>query len=168
MVPERWPEDFALETLYLPEAWFVHRVIDIDATAGTVLAEMDTNRLMLVAEQRELPGHPKHVPAAVVIQASGTMGQLYAVYALGLRATEGWVGFGTHITKARWGRIGHIGPPVTLHATCTRRRELWGTTFCDFTFRFTQLGEVVYQSQQTAAWKRVLPPDQGGQSPTRS
>ncbi len=164
-LPDRWHEIFEAETLYRPEGWCVHELLDVDLEARTVTARMDTTRLVLVAEQKVLPGHPNHLPAAAAVQASGTLGQLYAVFALNLKVSEGWVGFGTHITKARWGRLGLIGPPVDLRAECTRRRDLWGTIFCDFAFVFKQGGEVVYQSNQTAAWRRGDSP-QAGQSVT--
>jgi hypothetical protein len=150
-------DDFAREALYTPDGWFVHRVLDVDPDARRVVAEMDTTRLPLVGAQRALPGHPRHVPAAIAIQSTGTLGQLYAVYVLGLRVTEGWTGFGTHIHEARWGRMGEIGPPLELACTCTRVRRLWGTTFCDFAFDYRQQGERVYTSRQTAAWRRAEP-----------
>lgn len=146
--------DFEREALYTRDAWFVHDVLDIDPDAGQLTAQMHTDDLLLVSAQREVAGHAKHVPAAIAIQATGTLGQLYAVYVLGLRATEGWAGYGTHIHKARWGKAGRIGPPITLLCTCTRQRTLWSTRFVDFTFRFEQEGDVVYSSRQTAAWKR--------------
>ncbi|MCB9680947.1 MAG: hypothetical protein H6733_05695 [Alphaproteobacteria bacterium] len=153
-------DDFVHEALYDPSAWFVHRVLAVEPDAQRLVAEMDTTRLALVDAQRVVPGHPKHVPAAIAVQATGTLGHLYAVYALGLRTTEGWVGFGTHIHKARWGKMGRIGPPMWMEARCDRTRVLWGTRFCDFSFRFEQDGETVYTSRQTAAWRQ----DQAGQS----
>jgi hypothetical protein len=147
--------DFERESLYTRDAWFVHRLLELDVEGRRLVAELDTTRIgPLVDAQREVAGHPKHLPAAVVIQLTGTMGQLYAVYGLGLRPTEGWHGFGTHITKARFPRIGVIGPAVTATATCTRQRQLRGTWFCDFSFSLEQHGKPVYVSEQTAAWVR--------------
>jgi hypothetical protein len=154
------PEDFADEAMYGPEGWYVHRLLGVDKEARQVVAEIDTTRIdWLVGAQREVSGHQKHIPAAVVIQATGTLGQLYAVYALGLRATEGWAGYGTHIRQARFGRMGLIGPPVVATVTCTKQRQILGTWFCDFDFRFEQEREVVYASVQTAAWRRQAPVD---------
>lgn len=150
-----WLAELESEALYSPDGWFVHRVLSVDPEHHRVVAEMDTTRLgLLVDAQRPLPGHALHVPAALAIQATGTLGQLYAVFVLGLRVTDGWVGFGTHIHEARWGKIGLIGPPVVMTATCTRKRRLMGTWFCDFTYRYEQEGEVVYTSRQTAAWRK--------------
>lgn len=149
------PADFADEALYTQDCWYIHRLIEVDPTARRVVGEMDTQRIdWLVGGQREVSGHLKHVPAAVVIQATGTLGQLYAVYGLGLRATQGWAGYGTHIRQAKFGRMGVIGPPVIATVTCTRQRQILSTWFCDFDFRFVQDGEVVYASTQTAAWRQ--------------
>ncbi|MCB9665508.1 MAG: hypothetical protein H6732_15455 [Alphaproteobacteria bacterium] len=146
---------FAAEALYAPEAWFVHRVLSLDPEAGVLVAEMDTTALPLVPAQRVVPGHPQHLPAAVAVQATGTLGQIYAVTALGLRVSEGWVGYGTHIEQARWGRMGEIGPPIRLTTTLTRQRTMMGTRFAWFDFLFEQHGQWVYRSRQAAAWRRV-------------
>lgn len=158
------PEDplvaFAQESLYAPEAWFVHELLGVDPDARTLHAMMDTTRIgWLVEQQVVVPGHPVHLPAAVAVQCTGTLGQLYAVYGMGLTRAEGWSGFGTHIHKARFRRMGEIGPPIALQLTCTRQRTLMGTRFCDFDFVFTQAGEPVYESSQTAAWRQVELPD---------
>lgn len=149
------PEDFAAEAMYLPHGWFLNDLVAVDAPGRKVVATMDTTALgFLVDAQREVSGHELHVPAAVIIQATGTLGQLYAVYALGLRATEGWHGYGTHIKAARFGRMGRIGPPITATATCLKQRQLMGTWFCEFDLRFEQDGEAVYTSCQSAAWRK--------------
>lgn len=147
------PEDFAAESLYAPEAWFVHDVLELDA--DRVVALVDTTRLgPLVQAQRPWPGHARHFPGAVAIQVTGTLGQLHAIYGMGLRASEGWVGFGTHIHRARFPGMGEIGPPVQAALQATRKRQLRGTWFVDYDFRYTQEGRLIYESTQTAAWGR--------------
>ncbi|MCB9780696.1 MAG: hypothetical protein H6742_19165 [Alphaproteobacteria bacterium] len=149
------PEDFASECLYRPDAWFVHDLIELDRDGDRVVARVDTTRLgPLVDAQRVWPGHDKHFPGAIAIQITGTLGQLHAAYLAGLRATDGWFGFGTHIKKARFPRMGIIGPPVTTTLTCTRRRNFRGTWFFDYDFQYEQEGAVIYESTQTAAWGR--------------
>lgn len=151
-------DDFAPEAMYAPEAWFVHRLLRVDPASRTVEAELDTTAQdALVTAQREVAGHEKHLPAASVIQATGTMGQLYAVYALGLRATAGWSGYGTHIREARFHRMGVVGPPVHITLTCTRQRQMMGAWFCEFDFAFRQGDALVYTSKQSAAWRRRTP-----------
>lgn len=147
------PADFVDECLYTPEAWFIHDVLSIQEDA--VQAVIDTTRLgLLVDAQRPWPGHPRHLPGAVVIQATGTLGAIHAVYAMDMRPSQGWVGFGTHIRQARFGRMGTIGPPVQAELRVTKKRQFRGTWFFDYTFRFEQGGDLCYASEQTAAWVR--------------
>lgn len=146
---------FEAEALYARRAWFVSDVVAIDPDAGTLHATLDTTAIgWLVDAQVVVDGHPQHLPAAVAVQCTGTLGQLYAVYALGFSRADGWTGFGTHIHDARFRRMGEIGPPLDLRLACTRKRTLMGTVFCDFAFRFEQGGHAVYESKQTAAWRR--------------
>jgi hypothetical protein len=149
------PFDFEQESLYLPSHWYVHDVIEIDREAQRVVGVVDTTRLGdLVAAQRPWPGHQPHLPGAVAIQVTGTLGNLHAVYVLGLRPTQGWVGYGTHVNRARFWRMGLIGPPILAIATAQRSRQMRGTWFVEYAFRFEQQGEVVYESEQSAAWRR--------------
>ena len=149
------PDDFERESLYAPDQWYLHDVLELDESNHRVVGLLDTTRIGRVVEaQRPWPAHPKHLPGAVAIQMTGTLGNLHAVYLMGLRLTEGWVGYGTHVTTARFKKMGAIGPPILATATSTRRRHLRGTWFIDYTFHFEQEGELVYTSQQTAAWHR--------------
>lgn len=147
------PDDFIHECLYAPEAWFVHDLLEVDQEASRVRALVDTTRLgPLVDAQRAWPGHDRHFPGAIAIQVTGTLGQLHAVYCMGLRATEGWVGFGTHVKKARFPSMGKIGPPAIVEALSTRQRRIRGVWFVDYTFRYEQEGRLFYESEQTAAF----------------
>jgi hypothetical protein len=147
------PPDFADECLYGPDAWFLHDVrhLDRDRVEGIV----DTTRLgPLVDAQVPRRGHPRHVPGAVMVQLTGTLGNLHAVYALGLRVSEGWVGFGTHVRGVRFPSLGRIGPELMATACVTRVRVLRGRHFVDYAFRYEQEGRLVYESEQTAVWVR--------------
>jgi hypothetical protein len=147
------PPDYAEQALYAPDAWFVHDLIELDAEAGKVVGLVDTTRLgPLVDAQIVRPGHPKHFPGAVAVQITGTLGQIHAIYVLGLRSSDGWSGFGTHILDARFRKLGEIGPPVVATCHATRVRNLRGTRFIDYTFVFTQDDEPIYESKQRAAW----------------
>lgn len=149
------PADFDRHRLYAPRSSFVHDLIRIDADEHVVEAIMHTSDLgALVDDQIVRPAHPKHVPGAAMIQATGTLGALHAVYVLGLTAERGWAGFGTHIKDVRFGALGVIGPDVLLHAKATRHRQIRGTWFVDYSFRFTQGDKELYRSRQTAAWVR--------------
>ena len=139
--------------MYAKEAWFVHDLLTV--TPELITATTDTTKLgPMVDAQRPWPGHPKHLPGAVAIQITGTLGILHAVYGLNKRSTEGWVGFGTHIHTATFKGMGIIGPPVNLRGEITRVRPIRSTLFIDYTFSFTQEDRLLYVSKQTAAWQQ--------------
>lgn len=149
------PADFIHECLYEPSAWFLVDA-DLFPDEGRVVGICDTTRLgPLVDAQRTWPGHDKHLPGAVMIQITGTLGQLMSSYVLGLRATDGWVGFGTHIHDAKFSRLGKIGPIVTCEAKLETNRRFRDSRFTRIAFRFEQEGEDIYTSSQTAAWFRT-------------
>ena len=149
------PDDFERECLYDPSQWYVHDVLEIDVAAQRVVGVIDTARLGPIAlAQRQTPGHVPHVPGAVAIQVTGTLGNLHAVYVLGLRPSQGWVGYGTHVHGARFPRMAVIGEPVIAVATATRCRQMRGTWFLDYEFRFEQGGAPVFESRQSAVWNR--------------
>ncbi|MCA9494337.1 MAG: hypothetical protein KC621_30635 [Myxococcales bacterium] len=149
------PDDFEQESLYAPSQWYVHDVLEIDRDGDRVVALIDTNRIgELVEAQRPWPGHEPHLPGAVAIQVTGTLGNLHALYVLGLKASEGWVGYGTHVRDARFRKMGRIGPPIHATLTATRKRQMQGVWFVNYRFVFEQDGEPVYESEQTAAWRR--------------
>ena len=147
------PPDFAGECLYSEDAWFLHDLIELDEEKGIVVASLDTTKIgAMVDAQQPWPGHEKHLPGAVAIQMTGTLGNLHAVYCLGLRPSQGWVGYGVTVNKARFHRLAHIGPPVEARCEATRVRRLAGQVFVSYTFTFSQNGEPVYESQQMATW----------------
>lgn len=149
------PEDFAQESLYTPDAWYIHDVEVIDREAHRVVGICDTSRLTAWGDtQRPWGDHPRHVPAAVSIQMTATLAQLHVVYVLDRRCTDGWIGWGTHIKKARFPNAALLGPPVRAEVVATRVRSISGTLFVSYRFRFEQEGRVVYESEQTAAWTR--------------
>jgi hypothetical protein len=149
------PPDFAAECLYTPDQWYLHDLLEVAAEEGRVLARADTTRLgALVEAQVERPGHPRHVPGAVMVQMTGTLGNLHAVYVLGLRPSEGWAGFGTHVRNARFPSMGVIGPPLDVELKATRVRRVRGRTFVEYGFRFVQEGRDVYLAEHAAIWFR--------------
>ena len=150
------PPDFEDECLYTRARWFLHDVVTIDVEGGRVVASLDTTQLDTQVRTQVLwPGHEPHVPGAVMVQITGTLGNLHAVYVLGLRPTEGWYGFGTHIKSAKFPSIARIGPPAICTAHAVRVRSVRGTTFVEYDFRYEQEGRAVYESRQMAAWMRT-------------
>ena len=147
------PSDFAQECMYRQPWWFVHDVLELDEAANRVVAVMDTTQLGdQVAMQHLWPGHEPHVPAAVMVQATGVLGNLHAAYVLGLRPTQGWVGYGTKVENARFPAMGRIGPPVTMTLEARRVRKVRGRYFIDYVFTYEQDGEQIYCSEQSAVW----------------
>ncbi len=149
------PSDFHQQCLYGPEAWFLHDVSEIDVEARRVVGLVDTARLgVLVEAQQVLPGHPKHVPGAILVQLTGTLATLMSAYVLEMPRTEGWVGFGTHIHEARFPSLGEIGPPLQVACTAQSVRRFRGTTFVRYAYHYVQEGRDVYVAQHTGAWFR--------------
>lgn len=150
------PDDFEVESLYTPDQWYVDDVLEV--TKERVRAITDTSKMgAVVAAQKPWPGQPKHVPGILMIQITGTLGNIHAVYGLGLKMTEGWVGFGTHIHEASFRNLGEIGPPIELELVADKVKSVRGQTFGRYSFRFEQAGKLLYTSKQTAVWTRNVP-----------
>lgn len=147
------PPDFHTECLYGADQWFVHDLLALEPDPVRVVGLVDTTKLgPLVDSQVVTPGHPRHVPGAVMVQITGTLGNLHAVYILGLRMSDGWSGFGTHIRGAKFPSIGRIGPPMEVELTVKRQRRFRGRHFVEYAYRYTQEGRDVYLSEQAAIW----------------
>ncbi len=145
------PDDFEEQSLYTSDQWYVHDLIEVDE--HRVVAVTDTTKIGAIVEaQKPWPGQPKHVPGIVMVQITGTLGNLHAVYGLHLKMTEGWVGFGTNIHEARFRNIGTVGPPMKVTLEVQRMRRLKGQVFGTYTFVFEQGEKPIYQSKQTAIW----------------
>ncbi|WP_106087745.1 hypothetical protein [Enhygromyxa salina] len=150
------PELFTSESLYTPDQWFVHDIVETGERH--MVGICDTSELAshpLVVAQRSWPGQPKHVPGAIMVQITGTLGNIHAVTVLNLRMTDGWVGFGTNILDARFRGLGRIGPPLRCELKVEELRELKGQLFVTYEFRFGQEGRAIYKSRQRASWSRV-------------
>lgn len=150
-------EAFVADCPYAPEALLFDEILELDREAGRVVARMPTHdRLPFTALQRAHPErHPRHVSGAVMVHVTAMLGLAHAYFVLGLRHAEGWIGYGTHIDGARYGRLARIGPPLQLECRATQVRRIRGATYVRYAFRFEQEGEVVYESQQGAVFHRV-------------
>ena len=150
-----FPDDFASESLYTRDQWYIDEVVEI--SPERVVGICDTSKLAdspIVLAQKPWPGQPKHVPGIIMVQITGTLGNIHAVEALGLRMSEGWVGFGTNILSAKFRGLGEIGPPMRCELDVEDRRDIKGQVFVTYAFRYEQLGKVVYSSRQRASWMR--------------
>ncbi len=137
--------------LYKEEAFLVDEIVRMDAEAGLVEARMDTERpLPFAAAQRTGPNHPGHVSGAEIIMITGGLGCLHAWFFHGCRWDEGWAGFGNRIHRADFKRLARLGPPLELVSRETRKRVGARRVLLTYEFEFSQEGELVYKSEQTA------------------
>jgi hypothetical protein len=150
-------EAFVADCPYAPEALLFDEIVTIDREAGRVAARMPTHdALPFTALQRAHPErHPRHVSGAVMVHVTAMLGLAHAYFVLGLRHKDGWIGYGTHIDSARYGRLARIGPPLELECRATQVRRIRGATYVRYEFRFEQEGAVVYESRQGAVFHRV-------------
>ena len=151
--------DFVADCPYAPEAILFDEILEIDRGAGRLVARMPTHeRLPLTALQRVHPErHPRHVSGGLMIHITGMLGFAHGYFLLDLRYADGWIGFGTNIEEARYGRLATIGPPLLLECRATQVRRTRGSLYVKYAFHFEQEGAVVYESRQAAVWRRVGP-----------
>lgn len=148
---------FVADCPYAPEAILLEEILEVDRDASRLVASMPTREsLPLTEHQRVDPErHPLHVAAGVMVHLTGMLGFAHAYFVLDLRQADGWVGFGTNIQDARFGRLVTIGPPLRAECRGTQMRRIRGTLYVKYAFRFEQDGAVVYESRQAAVWRRV-------------
>jgi hypothetical protein len=149
--------EFVADCPYRPEAIFFDEIIERDGENGRLVARMPTHENLPLTElQRAHPvRHPRHVSGGLLVHVTGMLGFAHAFYFLGLRHAEGWIGYGTHIHRARWGRLARIGPPLLLEVRGMQVRRIRGSVYVRYAFHFTQEDEAVYDSEQGAVWQKV-------------
>jgi len=137
--------------LYRQSVFFVDEIVSLDREARIIEARMDTTRpLPFASRQRPAPGHPAHVAAAELLQATGSMGCLHAWFFHGCRWDEGWAGFGNRIHRADFKSIARIGPPLRLQSREIRARVRPKRIVLRYEFRFRQEDRLVYVGDQSA------------------
>ncbi len=147
---------FLEDCLYGTEAVLIDEILAVDRATGLVRARMPTpESLPITRDQRGDPRlHPRHVSGALMVHATGILGFVHAYYVLDLRHADGWVGFGTHIHTARFRALATLGEPLVLEGQNLQTRRLAGNLFARYRFRFTQGETVVYESEQSAVWRK--------------
>lgn len=148
--------DFVADCPYEPEAILIDDVLEVDREKSLIVASMPTHdRLPLTAHQRVHPErHPRHVAAGAMIHLTGMLGYAHAYFVLDLRGSDGWVGYGTNIKDARYGRLATIGPPLRVSCWANRVRRLRDNLYVKYGFKFEQDGTIVYESEQAAVWRQ--------------
>jgi len=116
--------------------------------------------LPLTRHQRVDPRrHPHHVNGGLMVHLTGILGFVHAYYLLGLRYQDGWIGVGALIHKARYPNMARIGKPLELLVKANNVRQGKKRKVVNYDFLFTQEGNKVYESNQTAIW--ILTPPEG-------
>jgi hypothetical protein len=148
---------FVADCPYVAEAILFDEIVELDRDSGRLLARMPTHeRLPLTDLQRADPvKHPRHVSGALMIHLTAMLGFAHAYFVLSLRHADGWIGYGTHIHAARYGRLARIGPPLVLECRATQVRRIRGSIYVKYAFRFEQEEALIYESEQGAVWRRV-------------
>jgi hypothetical protein len=155
-MPDARPFDaaFLADLPYDPEVLLFDGLLLVDAEQSRVQCSMPTlETLPLTRSQRVHPvRHPRHVSGGLLVHATGMLGFIHAYYVLGLRHSEGWVGYGTHIHSAKFRKL--VPPSTPIVATCTATKVRSGRSrhLVRYEFKFEHEGDVCYEGDQTAMW----------------
>jgi 3-hydroxymyristoyl/3-hydroxydecanoyl-(acyl carrier protein) dehydratase len=149
----KFPQEFIDELLYDPEVLILDELLEVDPEQSLVRATLKvTPDLPLTAQQRVSANHPRHLAGGLILHATGSLGFVHAYYVLGLRTSEGWSGYGTHIHRAVF--RGLIEPGDRVEAACRATRVRLGSErhVVRYAFDFRRDGKRVYEGDQTAMW----------------
>jgi hypothetical protein len=148
---------FVADCPYGPGGLLLDDIVEIDRTNGRVVARMPTHdELPLTREQRAHPTrHPRHVSGGLMVHMTGMVGFVHAYYVLGLKHTEGWIGYGGRIHSARFKALARPGEPMMLECQATQVRRMPKSVLARYAFRFRQGPTLIYEGDQTALWTHV-------------
>ena len=134
-------------------------ILEVDKEKSRVVARMPTfDDLPLTREQRVHPTrHPRHVSGGLMVHMTGMVGFVHAYSVLGLKHSEGWIGYGGRIHSARFRALARPGEAMLLECKATQVRQTPKSVLRRYDFRFLQAGTLVYEGDQTALWSKVDP-----------
>lgn len=143
---------------YGPGGLLIDDVLEVDAERGYVKCTMPAHSdLPLTREQRVHPvRHPQHVSGGLMVHMTGMVGFVHAYYVLGLRHSEGWIGYGAKIHSAKFHNLARMGEKLVLEGWTTQLRKGTMRSFARYTLKFSQGGKLVYEGDQAAMWLRVI------------
>jgi hypothetical protein len=155
---------FVADCPYGPGALLIDDIVSVDRESSTVVARMPTSaELPLTRDQRAHPErHPRHVNGGLIVHATGILGFAHAYYLLELRHADGWIGHGASIHDAKFKKMATIGEPLELTCTAVQSKKIKNAYVVRYTFKFSQAGELVYTSDQTAWFHQVGVPERPG------
>ena len=150
--------DFAADAPYGPGGLLIDAVTEVDRAGSRVVARMPTHDdLPLTREQRAHPlRHPRHVNGGLMVHVTGMVGFVHFYYVVGLRHADGWVGYGGRIKSARFRALAPPGEPLFIECVGTSERRSDAKLLSNYRFRITQAETLVYESDQTALWMKVV------------
>jgi len=155
MEPVVIDETFLKGLPYMPEGFFIDRVLEADPTKRQITCEVDTTKpFPLVREQKHHEVlHPPHLPGAVIIHLTGMVGLAAAQVFLGIRFDQGWSGYGSRIHRGDFKRIVKLGPPLRLECTITDVRKRQKMVIVRYALHFYQEKLLAYKGDQTAVYR---------------
>lgn len=151
------PQELIDECFYLPEGLMIDEILEVDREQSLIRARMPTHDdLPLTRLQKVHPTrHPRHVSGGLMVHMTGVAGMVHAYYVLDLRHSEGWVGYGGAIHRARFKNLAVPGTPLEIRCRATQVRRRERTIVARYDLLFTQEGKPVYEGDQTAMWMKV-------------
>ena len=155
--PRPLDPDFVADCPYGPGGLLLDAILAVDPENNRVRARMPTHaELPLTREQRAHPvRHPRHVSGGLMVHMTGMVGFVHAYYVLGLRHSEGWIGYGGRIHSARFRALASPGVPMELECVAKLVRRGQKRVLARYDLRFYQDDKLIYEGDQTAMWLRV-------------
>lgn len=143
---------------YGPEGIIIDKILEVDVESSRIVARMPSHdELPITRTQRVHPlFHPRHVSGGLMVHVTGIVGFAHAYYVLGLRHSEGWIGYGARIHAARFHAIAGPGEPIVIDCRTTRMRKGSSRVVGRYSFRFTQGDKLVYEGDQTAMFMKIV------------
>ncbi len=155
-LPRPFDEAFLSEVLYEPSVLCLDRIEEIDVERSRIVCRMPTSAdLPLTNAQRVSKQHPRHVSGGLMVHVTGMLGFVHAWHLEGIRASEGWTGYGTHMSKVVFRKLATVDAPLLCACVQKRIRRGPSRRFAIYEFEFTQNGDVVYESEQSAMWMKI-------------
>jgi hypothetical protein len=156
-VPGPFSQAFLDDMPYDPDVLLFEELLEADEEKSLIRVAWRTRADdAITRSQRNHPlWHPPHVAGALMVHATGMLGFVHAYHLLGLRHNEGWIGYGTHMSKASFRKL--VPPGGVIECTCWAKKKRIGQVrhFLRYAFTFHHEGDVCYESEQAAMWMRV-------------
>ena len=155
--PMPLPQELIDECFYEPGGLLIDEILEVDRDASHVRMRMPTHDdLPLTRLQKVHPvRHPRHVSGGLLVHMTGVAGMMHAYYVFDLRHSDGWVGYGGAIHKARFKNLAPPGEPIEISCTAKQVRRREKSIMARYDLLFTQAGKEIYVGDQTAMWIKI-------------